>query len=113
MNESEISYLIGIENYKDFAELSAADFEYEIACRLEIHGNVKRQVAVKDRGDGRRGRIDIVFLYQGRQIPIEIDRMSVRAKSVFKVLSFNAKEAFCITRSPYVVKKVSPAHATL
>ncbi len=95
----------------DYEEYSAKQFEDLIYKRLVKHGKVLRQVKVHDRGDGRGGRIDLVFysLEEMVGIPIEIDRQTVRKKSIFKVRLFNPINCFVITRSPYKIFKIDGA----
>ena len=107
MNKEKLKSLINLKN-KDYDNVSALDFENLVCFNLKKHGRVLRQIWVQDRGDARKGRIDIVFHYHdnGELIPIEIDRRMPRIKSMFKVRSFNHKNCFVITRSPYEVFKV-------
>ena len=90
----------------DYGELSASNFEQICSERLARYGTVIRQVKVPNRGDGRSGKIDMVFQYNGESIPIEIDRCTVRGKSLFKVTNYNPQNAFCITRSPFKILQV-------
>lgn len=107
MNTNELSIVLGIKEGTEFGDLSAATFEQMIANKLEASGfEVARQVMVDDRGDGRRGRIDLVASFNGERIPIEIDRKTARAKSVFKVKSFNQESAYVLTRSPFSIIRV-------
>lgn len=104
MNIQELEDIISMEpgNYDN---TKASEFENIICTKLHNFGRVKRQVLVENRGDGRRGRIDLVFYSKGEAIPIEIDRKVPRKKSIFKVVSFNPGNAFCITRSPFKIYK--------
>lgn len=98
---------IGLKEYTDFDYIPASDFENIICHELEQVGKVERQVRVPERGDGYGGFIDVVLtLDDGTVIPIEIDRKSARAKSIFKVRSVNPENAFVITRSPFRIFKV-------
>jgi len=90
----------------DYSNIEAKEFEKFICSFLEKHGKVSRQVKVPDRGDGRSGRIDIVFEYRDELIPIEIDRKTPRIKSVYKVRSFNSTNAFILVRSPFDILQV-------
>lgn len=105
MTIEALKELIGLEN-KDYEHISAKSFELLVIERLKLFGEIKTQVSVVDRGDGRSGRIDIVFYFNSEEVAIEIDRKNVRAKSKFKVRSYSKENAFCITRSPYAVFKV-------
>lgn len=106
MSVDTLREVIGIEEYEDLEQIDAASFEKQIAERLAKIGEVQRQVRVENRGDGRAGRIDLVLMTDEEAVPIEIDRMTPRAKSIFKVRSFNPDSAFVITRSPFRVLQV-------
>lgn len=59
----------------------------DTACHL-IRGlgySVRRQVIVPNRGDGMRGRVDIVAEKPFALLAIELDRCIPRKKSIFKV----------------------------
>lgn len=90
MNTEELKQLIGLET-KDYESIGALEFEDIICAKLSQFGKVERQVVVPNRGDGMRGRIDLVFTFKGERIPIEVDRKSVRQKSLFKVRSYNPR----------------------
>lgn len=109
MQTTELEEMIGLERYGDYEKISALSFEDFVCDRLSNYGFIKRQVSVPNRGDGRKGRIDLVFLPHNSRslgIPVEIDRKTPRKKSIFKVRSFNPEEAFVITRDPFMVIKV-------
>lgn len=96
--------ILGLKEGTDFEYMNALDFEQLIRNKLSPFGDVKRQVFVADRGDGRGGRIDIVFTPEGSQpIPIEIDRKSARYKSVAKIKNFSQGAGYIILRSPFQV----------
>lgn len=103
MNLKKLLSFIDIKEGEDFSFLKAIDFENLICTKLLKFGKVERQVKVKDRYDGRRGRLDIVFEYLGEKYAIEIDRMTPRNKSLFKVKHYNKNIAFVILRAPYKV----------
>lgn len=74
---------------------------------------VYREVPVRDRGDGRRGRVDLVALRGGEVIAIEVDGQNPRQKSVHKlrqvpratfrlVLLRNAKPPYRVAGEPHV-----------
>jgi hypothetical protein len=46
---------------------------------------VSREFVVDDRGDGRIGRVDLVIHHPDGDIGVELDRMSPRQKSIFKL----------------------------
>lgn len=107
MNTKHLIEIIGLTEGEDFEYIPAKDFENIIAARFEELGaEVKREVLVPERGDGRRGRIDLVVALDSTVIPIEIDRKTPRVKSIFKVRSVSTDNAFIITRSPFSVVKV-------
>ncbi|MCK9320000.1 hypothetical protein [Methanoculleus sp.] len=59
---------------------------YETVKYLENLGfECQKEYRVPDRGDGRSGRIDIIAFKGNLQIAIEIDRLSPRAKSIYKL----------------------------
>lgn len=101
----ELNHLVG----KEYREIKAKEFEDFICNILSKTGFVKRQVLVKNRGDGRRGKIDLVYYpYSARcsSVGIEIDRKTPRIKSEFKLREFAAEESYLITRSPFAIKKI-------
>jgi outer membrane protein assembly factor BamA len=107
MNSKELTELIGIKEGMVFKDTNAKEFENLICACLEKLGKVKRQVIVSNRGDGRRGRIDIVFKYNEREYPIEVDRVTPRRKSVFKVINYaGSGDCFVIVRENFKVYKV-------
>lgn len=91
---------------KDYGDIGAKEFEDIVCSKLEKSGKIERQFVVPDRGDGRGGKIDVVWEFEGQLIPIEIDRKRPRQKSVFKVRSVNKENAFVIVRSPYQIIRV-------
>jgi len=101
MKKKELKRLIGLKEGYDYGEIPALEFEDTVVRSLERHGHVSRQVWVEDRGDGRGGRIDVVFNDGKDDIAIEIDRKTPRKKSRFKVKKYGQGNAFVITRSPF------------
>ncbi len=106
MTSELLAQRIGIDIGTDCEEISAKVFEGMIALALETLGIVSRQVHVPNRGDGKKGRVDLVLTTHREVIPIEIDRKTPRTKSIFKVRSINQDSAFVITRSPFQIHKV-------
>jgi hypothetical protein len=103
MNKTKLSSLLGIDGV-DYGNMKASEFEDFICNRLLKYGKVKRQFQVKNRGDGHKGRIDVVFEYEDDDYAIEIDRVIPRKKSIYKVVNFNlGKKGFVITRSPVAI----------
>jgi hypothetical protein len=65
---------------------NAKAFVDSFAGRLaELGYFVAREIYVDDRGDGYRGRVDLVAALDGQVIAIECDRRSARRKSVIKL----------------------------
>lgn len=87
--------MIDTQTYSD----DAAHFHREVAAMLEGVGwEVSREVRVQDRGDGKRGRIDIVARKDGRTAAIELDCRSARFKSLHKLASIAADVRVVILR---------------
>jgi DNA-binding transcriptional ArsR family regulator len=79
-------------------DAAAAHDAIEIAlrgCRFQT----TREVKVADRGDGRPGRIDLVAGRDNTMIAIEIDRESVRPKSLHKLSQVDAFKLVVLRRS--------------
>ncbi len=72
---------------------SAADEMHDAVDRLlrEHNCEVSREFEVSDRGDGRRGFVDLVAKYGDSLLAIELDRSSPRVKSVFKLRQIEAE----------------------
>lgn len=69
----------------------AGRFHHLAACGMEKLGYwVKRNYLVADRGDGRRGKIDIVAKRGEEVVAIELDHVEPRAKSLYKIQNFTA-----------------------
>jgi len=64
---------------------------------------VVREFCVKDRGDGVRGRIDLVVLSPCR-IGIELDNVIVRKKSRFKLSQFDGSGFVVLRQSGRIVE---------
>ena len=66
--------------------LKAKAFENRACDLLVSRGwKVVRQYRVKDRGDGKSGKVDIVAYKRRLKAAIELDRIHPRKKSIFKV----------------------------
>lgn len=88
---------------------SARDIQMEMAAWLEADGfEVRTEVATPHRGDGRRGRIDIVFASNGDECAVEIDRRLPRIKSIAKIRAYKPYCGFVVTRSDGLITEVSP-----
>ncbi len=91
---------------RDYEQMSSRDFSKLIRETLETLGEVRPEVFVNDRGDGRRGRVDYVLITEKETIGIEIDRKSPRTKSIFKLKQLGADRIFCITKTPFSVQEI-------
>lgn len=80
---------------KDFA--TAKSFHDAMEHYLKSYGaDVVREYEVLDRGDGRRGRIDLVVTWPLR-FAVELDDRNPRQKSLYKLRAFNG-EGFVVLR---------------
>lgn len=71
---------------KSIESSGAKSFHVEAMDRLEEAGfEAQWEYPVSDRGDGRKGRVDIVVKGKKGMIGIELDRRSPRKKSLFKL----------------------------
>jgi hypothetical protein len=99
------------ERKEDFGNWKAKQFS-DYVCDLMVMDNegeynIKKEVKVKDRGDGRIGKVDVVFTdNNGKILGIEIDRQSPRKKSVFKLNQLDVDERYIILRSPVQIIKL-------
>ena len=92
---------------KDYGDIKALRFEDIIVKELKANGmEVERQVWVDNRGDGRRGKIDLVAYFKGEKIGIEVDRKKPRKKSIFKLEQLECDKRFVIIRSPFKVIEI-------
>lgn len=92
--------------YKDFSSLSAKEFQDFIHSLLYEFGQVRREVRVSDKGDGRGGRVDLVLNTDGYVTGFELDRKVPRHKSRIKLLSLPADDRIIITRDPFTLTRV-------
>lgn len=92
---------------EDYSEMSAKDFCTFIIGLIAGDGYCQTEVMVDDRGDGRRGRVDIVFHPRGRIVGIELDRITPRKKSIAKLKSLGADESYVITRAPFTIHNIN------
>lgn len=88
----------------------AGQFQNCVQGLLERRGwRVEREVVVGDRGDGRRGKVDLVASQAGYRVGIELDNRSPRAKSVHKLRALSCDERLVVLRvrsAPYRVEGV-------
>lgn len=74
--------------------VNARRFHHLAAVGMEKIGYVvKREFLVPNRGDGRRGKIDIVGRRNNEIVAIELDHVSARAKSLYKIKHFRPATA--------------------
>lgn len=92
---------------KDYRNTKSIDFQNIICNLLKKKRKISRQVWVEDRGDGKRGKIDIIFSYDiGKYVAIQIDNKSPRAKSIYKLKQYQADKSYILLRSPFKVIKL-------
>ncbi len=89
---------------KDYNTISAREFQYLIGFLLEKQGySIRYEYPVLNRGDKKKGRIDIVAYKDNKSIGIEADFKSPRKKSIFKLENNYFDEKYIILRSPFSV----------
>jgi hypothetical protein len=82
-------------------DLTAAAFHDAAEQALAALGFVvEREVWVSDRGDGRRGRIDLAASRGGRRLVLELDDRTPRQNSVQKLLAAAADWRVVVLRCP-------------
>jgi hypothetical protein len=82
----------------------AKKFQRALENELRAKGwKVLREFCVKDRGDGVRGRIDLVVTNPTR-LAIELDRVGVRKKSRFKLSQFDGLKFVILRQSGRVIE---------
>lgn len=87
----------------------AKGFELLVANELKAQGyQVKREVWVDDRGDGRRGRIDLVASKDNEVHAIELDLASPRMKSALKLLEYPATHRWIVLRNKPRLNRYHP-----
>lgn len=77
-----------------------------MALHLEKFGKVERQILVENRGDGKRGFVDMKLSIGSETFGIEIDRKTPRAKSISKLQVLGCDHSFLVTRSPFQVTEI-------
>lgn len=90
---------------KDFNHLSAKDFSFLVCSHLN-NGILIKEFPVPDRGDGRSGRVDLIYKKRNKTIAFEFDRLIPRKKSIFKLKSLTVDEKYVITRSPFAIHSI-------
>ena len=104
----EIKTKLKVLEGNDYEEMKSKDFENLVCDLLKNIGEIKRQVWVNDRGDGRRGKIDLVIKKENEKVGVEIDRISPRKKSIFKLNQLqNMTGLLLIVRSPFSLLDIS------
>lgn len=84
----------------EWAKKRASAFNAILRYRLEQAGcDCRDEVIVPNRGDGRRGKVDII-VDAPQAIAIEVDRRSPRKKSLHKLTWFKNYESMVILRDP-------------
>ena len=78
---------------------SAIKFHNALEVRLKAQDlTVKREYPVQDRGDGRKGYIDLVVLEPSRAA-IELDNVNPRRKSLMKLKTFDGERLVVLRRT--------------
>ncbi len=91
---------------KDMSLLNSGEFSKIIKSYLK-QGTFKKEVSVLDRGDGRGGRVDLVYQIDGKRIGIELDRLKPRTKSIFKLKQLKDVDyRVVITRKPVTIIEI-------
>jgi len=104
MNIDTISSLLREYIGKDFSDIKASELQSALEDFFRnANYKVEREVWVNDRGDGRRGRVDIVLYKDGARTGIEIDRATPRKKSIVKLHQLKTSYRYVITRSPFKI----------
>ena len=86
------------DSIPDWARKNASIFCAILRYKLECTGcTVRAEVEVPNRGDGRKGRIDLVVDHPFKAA-IEVDRKTVRKKSIYKLSMLPDYEAITIIR---------------
>ncbi len=65
--------------------------------------SIVKEYFVADRGDGRRGYIDLV-VFQPFRAAIELDNVKPRKKSILKVRSFSGERFVVLRRSKRIMR---------
>ncbi|MGB7283324.1 MAG: hypothetical protein WBE13_13760 [Candidatus Acidiferrum sp.] len=82
---------------------SARALHDEMELRLRNRGfTVVREYPVPDRGDGRRGQIDLVVLEPFR-MALELDTVNPRSKSVIKLKTFSGERYVFLRASRRII----------
>ncbi|ARD61586.1 replication protein [Kosakonia radicincitans DSM 16656] len=100
LREQLISLLEGKFDFDKAGELHDAVEAVIVGAGFEC----QREYPVADRGDGRRGRVDLlVTSSDGEQCGIEIDRINVRDKSVIKLKQLS--DGFILVRDGVITER--------
>jgi len=91
---------------KDYKDMKAKEFS-DMICSFLLKGKIKKEFKVSQRGDGKSGRVDILYEVNGKRCGIELDRLKPRKKSVFKLLHGGFDYALVITRAPFCMHVLS------
>lgn len=91
---------------KDMSLLTSGEFSKVIKSYLLI-GKFDKEVPVLDRGDGRGGRVDLVYNIDGKRVGIELDRLKPRTKSIYKLHQLKDVDyRVVITRKPVTIIEI-------
>ena len=81
LNETYLFFDLQVDDSASIAHKQVVEYLNNLGYKCEI------EFKVQNRGDGRSGRIDIVAYKDSIKLAIEVDRMSPRNKSIFKLLN--------------------------
>lgn len=109
MNAATEATIEALKGLRPIGPLNATALQDEAEAALRGTGMaVLREVIVNDRGDGYRGRIDLVARHEdGSCCAVELDNRSVRAKSMRKLRGFHGGRVIGL-RAPWPPKARIP-----
>lgn len=106
LNTTTLMESLEILKGKDYSETKALDFEDIVVTLLNKKGKTRRRVFVEDRGDGRRGKVDILYEDEKGTVGIEVDYATPRKKSIFKLQSMNVDRRVVLLRAPFAIIEI-------
>lgn len=86
----------------EFSSFSAESFHDEVENLLKLNGfDCCREHPVENRGDGRKGKIDLFVQKYGEGVGIELDNEVAREKSAFKLNQVKPNDGLIILRNGF------------
>lgn len=93
-----------LEDLPRYSNENALEFNIRVRNELKKESfDIFIEQLVPNRGDGRRGKIDIVAKKDGLVYAIEIDRKSPRQKSIYKITNYPCDVRLVVLRDLYRV----------